>query len=346
MTKKSSKHFGKYLKEYFTVFLPKQKNCSPHTIKAGMQIWNMLLKYVCTSRNKHPEALSFEDFNRATVIGFLDEMEETRGWSASTRNQRLSCIRSFFNYAAAYEPLLLLYMDGLKGIPKKKSPDKSRTREYMSLEVVSVILRQPDTSTKMGIRDIFFLTLLFDSAMRIGEMLSLRIGDIDPEKKIVKILGKGSRERTTPINERTAWHFRSYVKLFHASNDSMSYLFYTTRDGVKKAMHENTAAKFIRKYGNLARIQCADVPEKIHSHMFRRTRALQMYRDGMPLEILADWLGHQNPETTLKSYVFADVERKRNALEKAGANTSIDSELNVGMWVGNESIINKLLGRG
>ena len=121
MNRKSNDKFIFYLREFFTVYLPKQKNCSPHTIIACQQTWNMLLEYVCDFASKRIESISFIDLNKSTIMSFLDEMERLRDWAPSTRNHRLSCIRSFFKFVSCLEPTLVIHLEELNRIPLKKS---------------------------------------------------------------------------------------------------------------------------------------------------------------------------------------------------------------------------------
>ena len=81
-------------------------------------------------------------------------------------------------------------------------------------------------------------------------------------------------------------------------------------------MSDDNVAKFIEKYANGARNSCTSVPEKVTPHMFRHSRSLSLYRNGMPLPLISEWLGHAHMETTL-IYAFADTEMKRAAIEKA-----------------------------
>jgi site-specific recombinase XerD len=343
MKKKQSDRFIPYLREFFTVYLPKQKNCSPHTITACRQTWNMLLGFVCASSGKLLENIAFTDLNRTTVAGFLDEMEKTRGWTSSTRNQRLGCVRSFFRFAASLEPILVIYLEELKSIPLKKFADKSRVMKFMSQEAMAAVLRQPATSTKMGIRDTFFMVLVYDTAARDCEMLSMRFCDIDPEKRTVYLFGKGSKPRLVPISEDTVRHFRLYEKRFHPSRDGTVPMFYTIRRNEKTPMSDDNVARFMQKYGVDAKKQCPDLPEKITPHMFRRSRAMHLYRSGMPLELLAELLGHSNPETVWV-YAYADTEMKRKAIQKAEANAGVRPSTDVGIWDGDEDMIKQLCG--
>ena len=343
MTKKQNDKFIPYLREFFTVYLPKQRNCSTHTIIACQQTWNMLLGFVCSLTGKRLESIVFDDLKRTVIMSFLDEMEKTREWSPSTRNHRLGCIRTFFRFASYLEPVLVVYLQDLKGIPLKKSINKSNVLEFMTQDAMSAVLRQPDTSRKMGIRDIFFMVLMYDTAARDCEMLSMRFGDIDIERRTVYLLGKGSKPRLVPISEDTIKHFLRYAKLFHHSGDNAVPMFYTIRRRETTPMSDDNVARFMQQYGRAAREKCAEVPEKITPHMFRRSRAMHLYRSGMPLALLAEWLGHANPETTL-IYAYADTEMKREAIKKAEADASVRPVVDKGVWDGNDDMIKRLCG--
>lgn len=333
----------KYLKDFFTIYLPKQRNSSSHTIISCKQTWNLLLKYINKSLNINLANLTFKDINRQVVIGFLDTMEEEKGWTVSTRNQRLACIRSFFKYASAIEPLLVIYYNELKGIPLKKNINTSHIIEFMSIDTLKVLLQQPDTSTKIGVRDLFFMVLMYDTAARDCEMLGMKFCDLNEKEKTVYLMGKGSKPRLVPITADTVKHFQNYAKIYHSDKDGTQPMFYTIHRQEKTPMSDDNVARFISKYSTMAKEKCPEMPQKVHPHMFRRSRAMHLYRSGMPLALLSEWLGHENLETTL-IYAYADTEMKRKAIEKATEDNSIKIDTETPIWVDNEDIIKKLCG--
>ena len=134
------------------------------------------------------------------VVGFLDTMETERVWKPATRNQRLSCIRSFFHYVAGMEASLSIYAEELNGIPLKKKINTSRIVEFMSREAMKVLLHQPDIDTRMGIRDQFFMSLMYDTAARVCEMISMKFADFNESDKSVYLLGKGAKPRIVPAS--------------------------------------------------------------------------------------------------------------------------------------------------
>ena len=333
-----------YLGNFFTMFLPNQRRCSPHTILATKQVWNIMLSYICRTIGKRVENLTFDDLTREIIVDFLDETQRLKGWTPTTRNHRLARIRSFFRYTASIEPTLAIYLDALRGIPSQKDVNKSFVLEYMSKEAIAAFLRQPDISKKAGIRDQFFMVLMYDSAARDCEMLSMRYGDLDPVRKVVCLLGKGNKPRNVPISDDTIQHFRRYAKLYHVIRDNFTPMFYTIRHGVKGPMSDDNVARFIGKYGESARKNCAEVPEKVHPHKIRKSRAMNLYQSGMPLEMLAQFLGHEDPSTSW-IYARADINMKRKAIERVGAVVNTNStNIEEASWVGNDEMIRRLLG--
>lgn len=145
-----------------------------------------------------------------------------------------------------------------------------------------------------------------------------------------------------PVSKKTTALFRRYCKKFHLHNIGTNPLFYTIHCHEKTYMSDDNVARFLKKYAAEARKDTQDIPEKIHPHMLRRSRAMHLYRSGMPLALLAEFLGHGDPETTL-IYAYADTEMKREAIEKVvGNDSAIPDNADKGMWEGNDDIIAQL----
>jgi site-specific recombinase XerD len=333
--------FYRHLREWFTAFLPRQRGAAGNTITSCRQTWNMLLGYVAARHHVPVEKITFTMLDRATVTGFLDHMQAEKSWTASTRNQRLACIRSFFTYAAAAEPALAIYLADLAAIPRLNAPAAAPVK-YMTTNAVTALLAAPDPGTRLGLRDQFFMILMYDLAARDAEMLALTLADIDARRLTADLLGKGSKPRRLPITSETARHFDRYTAVFHPSPDPAAPLFYTVRNHRTARMSDDNVARFIRQHAAAARAGCPDVPDRVHPHMVRHSRAMHLYQAGMPLELLTEWLGHADPETTLV-YAHADTEMKRRALEKANGATS-QSPLPVPMWHDRDDIIQRLCG--
>jgi site-specific recombinase XerD len=333
--------FYRHLREWFTAFLPRQRGASGSTITSCRHTWNMLLGYVVGHHHVAVEKVTFAMVDRSTVTAFLDHMQATKSWTASTRNQRLACVRSFFTFAAAAEPSLAIYLADLAAIPRLNGPVASPVK-YMTTDAVTALLIAPDPGTRIGLRDQFFMILMYDLAARDAEMLALSLADIDTKRLTADLIGKGSKPRRLPITGDTARHFDRYIAVFHPDPVPTASLFYTVRNHRRNPMSDDNVARFIRQHAATAKARCPDVPDRVHPHMLRHSRAMHLYEAGMPLALLTEWLGHADPETTLV-YAHADTEMKRRALEKAQGATG-KSPPPAPLWHDREDIIQRLCG--
>lgn len=125
--------------------------------------------------------------------------------------------------------------------------------------------------------------------------------------------------------KKTMGHFENYVKIFHPNENEYSEhpLFYSIARKNLSALDESSVRKLVYTYGNAAKKICPEMPETIHPHMLRHSRAMHLYQHGMDLTLISQWLGHAQLETTL-IYAHADTEQKRKAIEQA---TPMDSPL-------------------
>jgi integrase/recombinase XerD len=173
----------------------------------------------------------------------------------------------------------------------------------------------------------------------------LRVRDLDLDGKHPKVHlhGKGDKTRIVPLLARTVEHCRQHLRRFHDTGSSRDeLLFFTKLHGRRQPLSTDTVEAFVNAYGESAREVCAEVPQRVFPHMLRHTRAMHLYRQGMPLPLLADFLGHASIEST-RIYAYADAEMKRAALQKANP-LSDPAEESRPVWEGDEDMILKLAG--
>jgi len=304
--------------DFLMVYLPDQQRCSPHTIRAYRYALGALLDFVTKRKNIPLSKVTFEMLDRKTIIAFLDDIETNRKCSIATRNGRLNALRSFFHYAANTEPAATIYRVEVDNVPVKKE-DKSSIVAHLSEAAMKTLLEQPDVSTKKGLRDQVLMILLYDTGARIQEVLNIRLDDLHLGRNAtVTLRGKGSKARSVPLMEKTVVHLRNYLKTFHREENLHTGrpLFYVIRDGSPKSMCSDNARRIIREYSKKAKLACPDVPDSVHPHMFRHSRAMHLYQHGMDLTLVSQWLGHAQFETTM-IYARADTEQKRRAIQNA-----------------------------
>ncbi len=305
--------------DFFVIHLPLNRKCSPHTIKAYRTAVEQLVDFAAELHGCRFSSLTFDMLDFETVTAFLNHMEEI-GCSVVTRNHKLKAIRALFSYAAMMDITTVAYYTEIEKIPWKKTESPGGI-DFMSENAVKVLLDTPDISTKHGLRDRMIMILLYDTGARIAELLNLKICDFKLGKTpVVRLFGKGSKYRFVPIMPKTAEHIRKYLSVFHAGADEYSDrpLFYVKRKGCICPMSDDNVRKILRRYAEIAREQCPEIPENLHPHLFRHSRAMHLYQHGMDLTLVSQWLGHANLETTL-IYAHADTEMKRKAIQLASA---------------------------
>ena len=336
--------FYRTVRDFLSVYLPKQRGASPNTVKSYREALNLLVEYIRDTEDKALEAVSFQCLSVESISAFLQWLETERNCGITTRNQRMSAIKSFLKYAAGKDKsLMALYLD-TDTIPKKKDT-KVHKIEFFSESALETILAQPDKRKKNGQRDLFFLILMYDTAARAQEILDLQVGDIkvDESNPYVIITGKGGKTRLVPIMEKTCRHFEAYRKRFHSSGNLDEYLFYVDRKGTRTKMSIDNVEKFVARYGRKAYEQSHEVPEHLYPHMWRHSRSMHLYRNGMPLPLVAEWLGHTRMDTTRKFYANADTTMKKEAIDKATSdiNPLYSNEYDI-EWDDDEELLKRL----
>lgn len=338
--------FWTLLGQFFQLY-PKQRNISENTVLNWRYTWNIFLSWLFNVKGIIPEKLAIDTVTSQMLMEFLDDMVRDRNWSPQTRNERLSMIRSFYQYAASVEPLYYNKVKELGRIKKAKCVDSSGVIDYIPKEAMTVLLSIPDPTTRLGCRDMFYMSLAYDIAARTAEMTSMKVKDLNPDKKVVMLTGKGRKQRLVPVSPQTIDMYRSYIRSFHTSYDPEDYLFYTVHNGVHTKMSSDTVARFLKIHSEEARKKCTEMPEKVHPHQaFRTSRAMHLLQSDAPLATVALILGHSDPITTVKHYAAADTEMKRKLMERASKEMLPDFNDTEAIWKNNKDIIGRLyLGR-
>jgi len=301
------------IQKYFVTYLPQVKKYSQNTIRSYKKALSMFLEYAQVQRKVKLRDLTFEVLDSRMLASFLDYIEKDQGCSVSTRNHRLHCIRTFFSFAANEDLNLVSYWLDIRSVAN--AVEKKNLVKYLSDPVIETIIKQPDSSSRKGLRDMFLMLFLYHTAARVQELVDVRLCDLNiNQTSTVLFHGKGRKDRIVPLRTNVVEHLRKYLNLFHRDSNQNDHLFYCVRNGQHKRMTEDNVRKLVHNYGCLARISCPEVPENVHPHLFRHSRAMHLYQHGVDLTLVSQWLGHSQLETTL-IYAHADTEMKRKAIE-------------------------------
>ena len=165
--------------------------------------------------------VTFEMLTADMILSYLDYLETERGCSVSTRNNRLAAVRAFLKFSADRDVTTVVQLNELKKVPVKK-PDEVEIIEYMSMAAITAIVGQTDDSTPKGLRDRFFMTLLYDTAARLQEMIDIKLRDFRISKtSTITLHGKGGKVRSVPLMDKTVQHLKNYLAEFHPGAPSI-----------------------------------------------------------------------------------------------------------------------------
>lgn len=299
------------IRRFLETYLPLQRGASPNTVRSYRAALKQYVDHLVDVEGIRVDRLSFSSITEGSLTSYLDSVESS-GCSVSTRNQRLAAIRSFLAYAATEDVANLAVLAKAGRVPKKKAP--SAPVEYLQQAQLEALFAQPDTSTRIGLRDLTMLVMLYDTAARIRELLGIRIQDLHlGSHPYVVLHGKGQKARSVPLMGRTVELNDHYMREYHPTRIATSALFYTVIGGERRRMSYENASKMVAKYGALAAKDCDGFPARLHAHTLRHTRSMHLYQDGVPLSYIKDLLGHSNINTT-SIYASADLQMLREAM--------------------------------
>lgn len=320
--------FAGYLNLFFNDYMPKQRNLSDKTIKSYKYTFKLLIEFVVNNKNVSLSNISFSDINKATIVDFLENLEQ-KGNSINTRNQRLNSIKSFYQFVKIDDPSLLINIQEILSIKNKKFT--KQLMDYMTTDETKELLESVDISTNKGKRDLVLLNLLYDSAMRVEEITNVKVMDFNlSDNPTLTILGKGRKYRQIPIMIKTRDIIKKYIDENKLTN---SYYLFSNSDGGK--LTTRTIEIIVRKY-----VALSNCVKHITPHSIRRSRAIHMLEAGVSIVYIKDFLGHESIETT-EIYLQVSEEIKRQAIEKAYPKT-FNSQQEMS-WNQDEKLLKELL---
>jgi site-specific recombinase XerD len=331
--------FAYYLSQFLSKYLPAVKNVSINTIESYSMSFKLLLIYYEQTIKIYPDQLSLSDLKHDIILNFLNWIEETRQCSISTRNQRLVAIHSFIRFIQKEIPDHIYELQKILNIPFKNGP--KTIVPFLSGEEMRILLSMPDASTIKGLRDLTLLTILYDSAARVQEIIDLRIKDLRLEKTAYLVLhGKGQKTRHVPIMEKTKSLILKYLSNSPKYNKGENLDCFLFLNQSKSQLTRWGISYIINKYVNLAsKRDDFKLNFPVTPHVFRHSKSVHLLQSGVNLIYIRDFLGHSDCKTT-QIYAKADIETRRKALE--AAYNDILPECEMAEWSGDRKLMDYL----
>jgi site-specific recombinase XerD len=306
-----------YLQPFFETYLSRQRRLSPNTMASYRDTFKLLVAYL---QRKRPAArpLRIMHLDAKTILDFLEYLEDAevgRGNSAQTRNARRAAIRAFFEYVSMHHPSLERQAARVLAIPKtrvNKKPAGSLDRQELE-----ALLKEPNTDTPDGLRDLALLSFLYNVGARATEAAQVRLSGFNFPSRLVTIFGKGNKKRETPLWPSTVKLLELYAKDYRRKPKAGAGDFFFinqrglpfTRFGIRGV---------VKKYVRLAAKKCPSLAtKKLAAHSMRHTCASHLLESRVETNAISAWLGHASVSAS-DPYLHTSLSYKRQILEKFG----------------------------
>ncbi len=287
---KISIKFEKKLKQFIN-FIKFEKGLSENTISSyRIDITQYLLFLMI---NNIEDLNNVKDIHISNFLKILAESD----LSDTTRIRYLSSIKSFHRFLFL-EKIVESDVSELIDLPKRKR----KLPESLSIPEIEKILNQPNTSKPIGIRDRSILETLYGCGIRVTELINLSKKDIIWESEIIRILGKGSKERIVPIGSSALFWLDKYIKEVRpkiVKKSLTNEIIYLNLKGTK--FSRMGIWKIIKEYSSKAGL------DNVHPHTFRHSFATHLLEGGADLRAVQEMLGHSDISTT-QIYTHIDKE--------------------------------------
>ena len=312
---------GPWIRRFLLEHLVGERNLAYNTQTSYRDTLVLLFPFVAKNVSKPIDLLSIEDISAKIVRQFLLQLEEKRGCSVSTRNQRLAAIHALARFIGEHSPEHIAWLSQIRSIPFKKTSNPSIG--YLEKSEMDALLNAPNHDSSQGLRDHALLLFLYNSGARASEAANLTIADLELNPpSSVTLLGKGSKVRRCPLWSATASKLASLV----VGRKPYEPVFLNrrkqpiTRFGILAIVKRSalTASQTLPKLSS----------KRVTTHIIRHTTAVHLLRSGVDINTIRAWLGHVSLDTT-HVYAEVDLEMKAKALAKcdvpASASDSIDN---------------------
>ncbi|MDN6193261.1 MAG: site-specific integrase [Brevibacterium sp.] len=309
--------FFVFARNFLHPYLANVRQCSPATMTAYRLSLECFLTFLADEIHRPRTTISFDDCTRDNVKAWVEWMNTSKKYAPRTVTLRLTALRSFLAFSAAEDLTLIATHQAVADV--KPPRITASPIDHLSSDHTRALLAAFIGTTAKSRRNQTMLIVLYDTATRVSELTALTCGDfhLGPPAQ-VRIRGKGNKTRIVPINTRTTDHLRTYLAEFHpGQEDSDRPLFYTRHHGRVSKLSTDSVSLILNQAAKIARQEYSAFPDRIHPHMLRKTKAMDLYQEGIPLPIIMRLLGHTNASTTEAFYAFATIDMMRQAITAA-----------------------------
>ena len=326
--KKSELYFYELLRDFLYKHLVIQRKFTDATVKNYTDSMNQYRKYLREQKGIPFDKVGFHCFTKEMVYDFSIWLRDDQSKAINTINLRLSAIKAFLRYCSEEDVSLSELYLKVNSIHRFKGKADPKL-EYLKPEQLETIFAWPDTSTRNGRRNQYFMIHAYETGGRIEELVDMKLSDIirNGSNVQIRLHGKGNKTRYNPLPGEVIPHLEAYLAEFHPEGKNQDYLFYTIHNGQHTQMAPRTVNSFLSTYAKALHEADLSFPEGLHCHVFRHSIGMAMNKAGIPISYIKDFLGHSSIDSTA-IYAHADNDAMAAALRSVDqeALPDIDSE--------------------
>lgn len=290
--------FMSLLEDYFETYLPYSRGLSGNTINSYKQTFLLLMRYMLDVKNISASKINFTDLTYETLLDFFKWLETDRLCKPSTRNQRLSVLSAFSEYAQNRDfDAASVFRSAIIKIPVKKA--KAKQRAVFTKDEIKILLNLPDENYETGLRDKVMLSFMYATGARAQEICDLKVGDIriSISSSAVTLTGKGSKVRQVGISRKLVESLQKYIRHRHIEKYPERHIFSSQ---THEQMTISCVEGIFKKYVTIAKEPYSTLfhADSYPPHSMRHSTACHLLEAGVDIVTIKNILGHVSVQTT------------------------------------------------
>ncbi|HVN47312.1 MAG TPA: tyrosine recombinase XerC [Bacteroidota bacterium] len=285
----------------FLEYLEVERNYSPHTITSYETDLLELLAFL-----QSEGIANVRDIHKETLRAFLGNLLD-HGFSNRSAARKIASLRSFFHYLRRQK-----WIDGNPALALITPRTSKPLPTFLDEKAAEALMHAPDTTSIHGKRDAAILELFYSTGIRLSELIGLNVNDIQYRERVIKVFGKGRKERILPVGEKALQAIEKYLATrvdIHRTNKAEAAPLFLTAGG--KRMYPQAVGLLVRTY-----IRQVSEVEKQSPHVLRHSFATHLLNRGADLRAVKELLGHESLSTT-QVYTHVSAARMKKVYESA-----------------------------
>lgn len=310
---------GPFVRRFLLEELVADRNLSLNTQRSYRDAIRLLFDFIAERHSTDPTRVTVEQVDAAVVRGFLAHLEDDRGNTTATRNQRLAALHSLYRFIGRLVPELVDHAAQIQAIPLRRTA--APVMSYLDKHEIDALLAIPDRTRAQGRRDYALLLFLYNTGARATEAAQVTVADLTlGTSPSARFHGKGRKIRTCPLWSHTAKVLR---ELLGPRIDGPTFFNVRRQPITRYGVHALVARTVDKAAETVPSLRA----KQVSPHTIRHTTAVHLLRAGVDINTIRAWLGHVSLETTNR-YAEIDLEMKARALETCavtGPDTALES---------------------